>query len=289
MSAGKGRFLSSPSAIICLVLTLSSLFLSLLFFLLSFVDVFLYRDESGYTGNYPPYLGLCVGFGALFLFSLIAFITLFLVFKKRQKEAVAEAIPRIDLSEEAADERFRPAPGVSLGQGEGASPLFEIKDYSYPDSFRFAFLQTFGAAPFVFIFILLIPILSLAFALLGQLYWGQPYLALSLYAETGVLVLLCLFLFLGLPNLVRKRARGFRNIRLCFYEDRFEISNLVHDRLAYLGEARIVVPYAGIRAKRNYSDCLFLLFLYQGKRSAIGLDKARFPSGLEGFLLSKIK
>jgi len=56
-----------------------------------------------------------------------------------------------------------------------------------------------------------------------------------------------------------------------------------------LGEVAFSVPYPNLRKIRNTESTLFILFLFQGKRNVIGIEKSAMPDGVLDFILSKKK
>lgn len=286
----KRRFLSTPQGLGSFTSTLLLFACSLLFLILAFVDVLLHRDGNVYNGDYPPYLSLFLLFGALSILSLIVLIVLLILFKKKRKnDHFPSAEPAVALSAEVAKNLSQtPKEPVSILDGQEEAPRFEMKDYALPLRFSYLFHQVYDPFPFFPCLIGSIPFVFLALALVNLFVWKVDYLCLAFFSEAGVMGLFALFALLFVPLLSKRRLVGMKGMTLRFYEDRLEVSHLVHERSAYLGEAKIVVPYTGVFSKNNLSKYLFLYFFYKGRRSAFGIEKRQMPEGLENFLLAKL-
>lgn len=193
---------------------------------------------------------------------------------------------KVSLSEEALSSA-RPETRESLSQGREEPPLYEIPSFRLPSTYSYAFGVAYTSAP---AFYYLFPILFAFFALFAFLFLPSAVeLSIAFFAFAFFALLASSLFYVFLPLLMRSRLRRVQPIKARFYSDHCEFVNAVATPKEALGEVAFSVPYPNLRKIRNTESTLFILFLFQGKRSVIGIEKSAMPGGMLDFILSKKK
>ncbi len=177
---------------------------------------------------------------------------------------------------------------VKLSLDEEREPLFEIKGYQPPKSFKFAFSVCLTNT----VLLICYPVLMLIFAIIAVLakLTNMPNPVFIGFLGGSLFCLLAsLLMDVVLPLITKKRLSKLPKTDLRFYEGLMEMVTRVETEGKDVGGIKTPIAYSSIAKLKQTSSYVIFVFPFNGKKGTLGIEKEKMPDGLLEFLLKQKK